>query len=379
MKKLTILHTLNFYSNDNGDFFAIYVGRYFKINATLYLSLKKFQETNSIEETLAFLKNEMKEADLTSNELIEYFKTFQNKLLEKPKQESVVRLFKLVNPERLKNFVQKVASIFPNQTLFYSLFALFFLGNIFLITYFGIIHYDNFWYFIDKLDISYIADYLFFMLILNVLIIIHEIGHAAVAKKFGIETNELGFGIYVTSFVFYVNLTQVWTLDKNKRIYINLAGVYTQLIAGVLIGLLLFFFTSPRIVYFMMFLIVSNFFNVISNLIPYLKTDGYWVYSDYFNINNLRDKSTSFLKEFFINRNFKIVNQTSKSLQFYSFSFVLFILFFAIQMFFIVKWLTENYNKIESYYVYGISIMTIGFLLFSIMRKLTNKFKPKHG
>lgn len=109
-----------------------------------------------------------------------------------------------------------------------------------------------------------------------VIILLHELGHATAAYRFGIEPQEIGFGLYFIFPVFYTNVTCIWSLSVRERIVVNLAGIYFQLIANL--PLLLLFYTGIcNTVSFV--LITANTIGLLSALNPFLRYDGYWLFS----------------------------------------------------------------------------------------------------
>ncbi|MBC6996630.1 hypothetical protein QWY85_09060 [Neolewinella lacunae] len=125
-------------------------------------------------------------------------------------------------------------------------------------------------------------------LILFAVFFIHELGHAAATKYFGMKPHEISFGFYLIFPVFFADVSEAWSLNKYKRIVINLGGVYFQLIINaILISLALAYPTSSVFTT----LIYTNVAVILYSLIPFLRYDGYWIYSDLFNIPNLMGKS----------------------------------------------------------------------------------------
>lgn len=113
--------------------------------------------------------------------------------------------------------------------------------------------------------------------------ILHEIGHASAAARFNLKVPEIGFGFYWVLPVFFTDVTEAWLLRPSERVIINLGGVYFECIYVAALGVLALISRSP--VLLLAFYIIL--FNVISNLVPFFRTDGYWIYSDIFGLNNL--------------------------------------------------------------------------------------------
>jgi len=123
------------------------------------------------------------------------------------------------------------------------------------------------------------------------LFLIHELGHAAAAARHGINVGRIGFGIYSIFPTFFCDVTEAWRLPMVKRIIISLGGVYFQTILGII------------------FIIIANVFNlayfnvvaylnlliIVISINPFLRFDGYWIYSDFFKIPNLNSQSIEWL------------------------------------------------------------------------------------
>jgi putative peptide zinc metalloprotease protein len=130
-------------------------------------------------------------------------------------------------------------------------------------------------------------------LFLFAIFFLHEIGHAAAAKKHGINAKGIGFGFYIIFPVLYTDITEVWLLDKKKRIQINIAGIYFQLLLNMILITLHFIYLKNEL---FTTLIACNIFSILLSFNPFFKYDGYWVASDFLNIPNLSKKANECLK-----------------------------------------------------------------------------------
>ncbi|MEQ8425435.1 MAG: hypothetical protein RIA63_12045, partial [Cyclobacteriaceae bacterium] len=72
--------------------------------------------------------------------------------------------------------------------------------------------------------------------LLYLTMLIHELGHIAACRKFGIDHGEIGFGFYLAFPVLYADVTNIWKLDRHKRIITNLGGIYLELLYSLAIG-----------------------------------------------------------------------------------------------------------------------------------------------
>lgn len=125
-------------------------------------------------------------------------------------------------------------------------------------------------------------------LILFAVFFIHELGHASATKYYGMKPHEISFGFYLVFPVFFADVSEAWSLNKYKRIVINLGGVYFQLVVNAIFVALAFIYPSSSI---LATLLYTNLFVIFYSLFPFLRYDGYWIYSDFFEVPNLMRRS----------------------------------------------------------------------------------------
>jgi putative peptide zinc metalloprotease protein len=104
---------------------------------------------------------------------------------------------------------------------------------------------------------------------------IHELGHYYYYQKY-ITSDQFRFGFllrYFFLFMFYTNVNFMDQLPKKKQLKIMLAGVQIQLMISGIICLMMMC-TSSNVLTLLFFL---NVFNILINLVPFIKTDGYWI------------------------------------------------------------------------------------------------------
>jgi putative peptide zinc metalloprotease protein len=93
-------------------------------------------------------------------------------------------------------------------------------------------------------------------------------------------------------------VTEVWRLGKLKRTVVNLGGIYFQLLINlVLIGYMTNQFGDFDQINTTRYLIQLNVATIVINAIPFLKFDGYWIYSDLFSLPNLRRQSVLYVRK----------------------------------------------------------------------------------
>jgi putative peptide zinc metalloprotease protein len=104
----------------------------------------------------------------------------------------------------------------------------------------------------------------------------HEIGHATAARYGGAKPGVMGAGLYVVWPVFYTDVTDAYRLDRRGRLRTDLGGVYFNA----------FFVLATTAAYFatgfepLLLVVVVQHFQIIQQLLPLLRLDGYYILSD---------------------------------------------------------------------------------------------------
>ena len=214
--------------------------------------------------------------------------TNKNVVVQPLSRASYLKLSTIIIPARIVN---KTANLFTFLFNTFTLKAITLLTLVFSLII-GVNYYHLLKPFIN--DLSEVS-FSFILPITFIGIFIHELGHAAAAKHYGINSRGIGFGFYLFSPVFFADVTKAWRLKPKQRVVIDLAGIYFELIY---ISFLLFIFLITKEVNFLLVSFIL-FVDIIYNLDPFLRTDGYWVVSDGLKIPNLRKQSLDKLKLFF--------------------------------------------------------------------------------
>jgi|TARA_B110000908_G_C10222791_1_gene436271 putative peptide zinc metalloprotease protein len=280
------------------------------------------------------------------NEKIEPIIKNHNKVVKS----SVKKIFRILDPIKFESFFKKFTFLFI-KPIFYSILITTFLINLF------------FHFFFIKPDVT-INKFQFPIILTGIVLIvlIHEIGHAIASFYYKITPKEIGFGLYFIFPALYTDLTEAWKLKKDSRIVINIAGIYFQLIINIFLIILLYTnFFNNHILYI---IILSSQAICLFNLNPFFKFDGYWIYSDYFNIPNLRKQTYDLYKKIITNSN----NSKKKSLFVYAFFYLLFIIYIIYRMvFFIFKQHRLIYKQITNNDISNVTIINWALLIFSFL------------
>jgi putative peptide zinc metalloprotease protein len=165
---------------------------------------------------------------------------------------------------------------------------------------------------------------------------IHELGHATATKYYGMKPHEVSFGFYLVFPVFFADVSEAWSLNKKKRIVINLGGVYFQaIINAILVGCTLIYPNSSILTT----LLYTNIFVIAYSLMPFFRYDGYWIYSDFFNLPNLMGRSIIYPYRLWKLHNAGQPEEVNRPLLVYSLSSYL---FFFVMFYFIGRYVTKS-------------------------------------
>ena len=118
-------------------------------------------------------------------------------------------------------------------------------------------------------------------LVLNILF--HEFGHVLFCLIAGREVKSYGFKLNYGLPMFYVDTSDICMASKKKRILTSLGGIYFNSFLGLLLFVWYVIFKND----IALKLINISYFFVISNILPFVKLDGYYVISDLLEVGNL--------------------------------------------------------------------------------------------
>ncbi len=133
----------------------------------------------------------------------------------------------------------------------------------------------------------------YFVSIMGLSAMFHEIGHATATNYFGAKHGGIGGGFYLFSPVAFADVTDIWRLKKSQRIVVSLSGVYFEMLFCSLLASLGFFIENNTL----MIIAISIGLFSFNNLTPFLRNDGYWILSDLIEKPNLFHHSTEKIKE----------------------------------------------------------------------------------
>lgn len=123
--------------------------------------------------------------------------------------------------------------------------------------------------------------------------IVHEMGHAYTAKRFGCRVPTMGVAFLVMWPVLYTDTTDTWRLpDRRRRMMVGAAGMVAELgLAMIATFLWSFLPDGPARSAAFVVATVSWVMTLAVNTNPLMRFDGYYLLSDALGIPNLQDRA----------------------------------------------------------------------------------------
>jgi len=213
--------------------------------------------------------------------------------------------------------------------------------------------------------------------------VLHEFAHGLTCKNFGGKVREIGFLLLFFQPAMYCNVSDAWLFpDKNKRLWVGLAGVYFETFLWTL-AILVWRITAPEtlINYLSLIFIATSGLRIFFNLNPLIKLDGYYVLSDYLNVPNLRKRTFEYLgngvRHFFGKETSDIGTVTRRERKIFSIygplAGVFTILFLGLIISRIGGYLIGNYQGIGFLLLTALLAMLFGRPVVKRYRKMTEK------
>ncbi|MCP9954080.1 hypothetical protein LUX33_40500 [Actinomadura madurae] len=111
----------------------------------------------------------------------------------------------------------------------------------------------------------------------------HEVGHAAACRYGGVRPGVMGCGIYLVWPAFYTDITESYRLGRAGRLRADLAGVYFN---GLFVAGLVLLYLGTGYEPLLVAVLYVNI-EIIQQLLPTLRFDGYYIMSDLIGIPDL--------------------------------------------------------------------------------------------
>ncbi len=196
------------------------------------------------------------------------------------------------HPRRFFEKISPYVSFLASKPMIWIYLIPAILGYLLALRNFGEVR-DAFW---ASLSWAGLVKYFFAIIMLK---FIHESSHALAAMRFKCPVREIGVSIIFLYPRLFTNTTDSWRLPRHQRLLIDSAGLIGEVICGG-IAALCWCYLSPGTAKSTMFYIfaVSTMSTLLVNGNPLIRFDGYYILCDLLNTENLMQRSTEYIKQF---------------------------------------------------------------------------------
>ena len=122
-------------------------------------------------------------------------------------------------------------------------------------------------------------------------ILIHELGHGYACKHYGGEVRELGFMLIYFQPAFYCNVSDAWSFpERRARLWVTAAGGWIQLVVAS-VAAIVWWMAAPNTLVSnvaVAAMLIGGATTLLTNANPLLPLDGYFAFTDWMEIPNLR-------------------------------------------------------------------------------------------
>ena len=111
----------------------------------------------------------------------------------------------------------------------------------------------------------------------------HEIGHASACRRGGGKPGAIGFGLYLMVPALFTEVSETYRMPRRARLCVDLGGIYFNAINIVVLAGVFYFTKLPFLALAVLFLHME----IIEQMLPIVRLDGYYVLSDWLGIPDL--------------------------------------------------------------------------------------------
>ncbi len=145
-----------------------------------------------------------------------------------------------------------------------------------------------------------LGEFLDFWILLLIAGFLHETAHGLACKHWGGEVHQMGFMLIYFTPAFYTDVSDLYLFDKDyKRFWVIFAGIWMETVLGAA-SMLVWSFTAPGTFvnsWAYKFLLMTSLTGLLMNLNPLMKYDGYYALCQILKIDNLREDSFDYMKQ----------------------------------------------------------------------------------
>ncbi len=128
--------------------------------------------------------------------------------------------------------------------------------------------------------------------------ILHELGHAYTATRYGCRVPTIGIAFLVLYPVLYTDTSDAWRVtSREQRLRIGAAGIRVEL-ALAMIATFMWHVVPAGALQSMAFLLATTTWlsTLLINLSPFMRFDGYYLLADYLRVPNLQQRAFNFAR-----------------------------------------------------------------------------------
>ena len=287
--------------------------KYFTVGLTAFRLIKNWRGGEDIQN---FEKKINSQGIETTGDEIKSFVGFlqQNNLIIQPQGQGVPYLMQQKNSLKkswIMNLIHsylffKIPLFTPDEWLGRTLDKVKFLGSKKIRNIIYILGFIGLFFVIQQFE-NFTKTFLYFfslkglMLYFITLVFVkclHELGHAYIAKYHGCKVSAIGIAFLVFFPFLYTDTTDAWRLRNHKdRLLINFAGILTELHLALIATFVWGVLPEGGLKSAAFFIATTSWISSIAiNVSPFMRFDGYYVFSDWLKAENLQPRSFALAK-----------------------------------------------------------------------------------
>jgi putative peptide zinc metalloprotease protein len=154
-----------------------------------------------------------------------------------------------------------------------------------------------------------LGDLASFWIIFFVIGFFHESSHGLSCKHFGGEVHSMGFMFLYLAPCFYVDVSESWvSATRLQRLATIIAGIWIEM---VLCGIAMIVWTNTAVGepihdFAYEIILITGLAVIVINMNPLIKLDGYYFFTEWIGIPDLKERSTAFLSGWVQNHIFRL-------------------------------------------------------------------------
>ena len=287
--------------------------KYFTVGLTAFRLIKNWRGGEDIQN---FEKKINSQGIETTGDEIKSFIGFlqQNNLIIQPQGQGVPYLMQQKNSLKkswIMNLIHsylffKIPLFTPDEWLGRTLHKVKFLGSKKIRNIIYILGFIGLFFVIQQFE-NFTKTFLYFFSFKGLMIYfvtlvfvkcLHELGHAYIAKYHGCRVSAIGIAFLVFFPFLYTYTTDAWRLRNHKdRLLINFAGILTELHLALIATFVWGILPEGGLKSAAFFIATTSWISSIAiNVSPFMRFDGYYVFSDWLKAENLQPRSFALAK-----------------------------------------------------------------------------------